>query len=49
MSPLQRPPDSDPGTLSDGVAAAAASITGRFDLIGAGVRHTTVFVWTPYS
>ncbi|MGB0543460.1 MAG: hypothetical protein ACPGPI_07040 [Longimicrobiales bacterium] len=47
MSPLQRPPDSDP--LSDGVAAAAASITGRFDLIGAGVRHTTVFVWTPYS
>ena len=49
MSPLQRPPDSDPGTLSDGVAAAAASITGRFDLIGAGVRHTTVFVWRPHS
>ena len=45
MSPLQRPPDSDPGTLSDGVAAAAASIGGRFDLTVAGMRHTTVFAW----
>ena len=45
MSPLQRAPDSDSGTLSDGVAAAAASIAGRFDLIVAGMRHTTLFAW----